>query len=169
MITQLENGFITKAKLNELVDGINASVADTTSINSILSNIVILNSNITKTVGVGGDFATLNLAINWCKRVIPNGYKVTLQLVVGFVMQEQVMLNNTNLGFVEIIGTDVVTSIDGAYITNGIILDGGLSPFYPAFYGYNSILPVINHRFTFSSNVPAGDIVTGKQIGRAHV
>ena len=53
MITQFENGFITKSKLNELVDGINASVADTTSINSILSNIVILNSNITENIVTG--------------------------------------------------------------------------------------------------------------------
>ena len=70
MITQFENGFITKSKLNEMVDGINTSVADTTSINSILSNIVILNSNITKTVGVGGDFATLSQAFEWCSRVV---------------------------------------------------------------------------------------------------
>ena len=36
MITQFENGFITKSKLNELVDGINATV--------------VLTENITKTV-----------------------------------------------------------------------------------------------------------------------
>ena len=156
MITQFENGFITKSKLNELVDGINANSEGVVDIKTKSDNIIVLTGDITKTVGSGGDFATLNLAVDWCKKVIPNGYKVTLQLVADFIMQEQVMLNNINLGFVEIIGTNVVTSIDGAYITNGIILDGDLSPFYPAFYGYNSIMPVINHRFTFSSNVPAG-------------
>ena len=72
MITQFENGFITKSKLNEMVDGINATV--------------VLTENVTKTVGIGGDFATLNLAIDWCKKVIPNGHTVTLQLVAGFIM-----------------------------------------------------------------------------------
>ena len=43
MITQFENGFITKSKLNEMVDGINAL------------DIVVLTKNITKTVGIGGD------------------------------------------------------------------------------------------------------------------
>ena len=151
MITQFENGFITKTKLNELVDGINANSEGIVEIKT-----KILTADVTKTVGIGGDFATLNLAINWCKKIIPNGYKVTLQLVAGFIMQEQVMLNSVNLGFVEITGKNVVTSIDGAYITNGIILDGDLSATYPAFYGYDSIMPVINHRFTFSSNVSGG-------------
>lgn len=156
MITQFENGFITKSKLNEMVDGINANSEGIVDIKTKSDNIIVLTGDETKTVGSGGNFATLNLAINWCKKVIPNGFKVTLQLVAGFIMQEQVMLNNVNLGFVEIIGTDVVTNIDGAYITNGIILDGGSATMYPAFYGYDSIMPVINHRFTFSSNVSGG-------------
>ena len=60
VITQFENGFITKSKLNELVDGINANsdsinansdsinanTGDITDINAILSNIVVLDSEI---------------------------------------------------------------------------------------------------------------------------
>ena len=101
MITQFENGFITKSKLNELVDGINAL------------DIVVLTEDITKTVGNGGDFTTLNLAINWCKKVMPNGHTVTLQLVAGFIMAEQILLENVNLGFV------TISSIDATnFITN---------------------------------------------------
>ena len=81
MITQFENGFITKSKLNELVDGINANSGDIADIKTKSDNIIVLTGDITKTVGTLGDFATLNLAINWCKKVLPNGYKVTLQLV----------------------------------------------------------------------------------------
>ena len=156
MITEFQDGFITKTKLNELVVGINENSVGLVDVNGILVNIMILTEDTTKTIGVGGDFTTLNLAIDWYKKVISNGYRVTLQLMAGFVMQEQVMLNNVNLGFVEIIGTDAVTSIDGAYITNGIILDGELATMYPAFYGYGSIMPVINHRFKFSSNISGG-------------
>ena len=58
MITQFESGFITKSKLNELVDGINAL------------DIVVLTEDITKTVGSGGDFATLSRAFEWCSRVV---------------------------------------------------------------------------------------------------
>ena len=54
MITEFQDGFITKTKLNELVGGIN----------DINSKIIMLTDNITKTVGVGGDFATITEAIN---------------------------------------------------------------------------------------------------------
>ena len=68
MITEFQDGFITKTKLNELVGGINANSEDLVDINSR-----ILTADVTKTVGVGGDFTTLNLAIDWCKKVISNG------------------------------------------------------------------------------------------------
>ena len=46
MITQFENGFITKSKLNELVDGINANTGDIVDINARM-----LIADVTKTVG----------------------------------------------------------------------------------------------------------------------
>ena len=98
MITQFQDGFITKTKLNELVGGIN----------NINSN--ILTTDITKTVGSGGDFATLNLAISWCKTLIPMSFKVNLQLMAGFVWSENISLDNVNLSNVEITSVDSVVN-----------------------------------------------------------
>ena len=125
MITQFENGFITKSKLNELVDGINAL------------DIVVLTEDITKTVGIGGDFATLNLAIDWCKKVIPNGYTVTLKLVVGFVMAESVLIESCDLRFVKIVrsNTDAIV-IDRGSITENYVFKG-IKSYMPYIYEVN--------------------------------
>ena len=48
MITEFENGFITKVKLNEMVDGINANSEEVIDINAR-----ILTADMTKTVGSG--------------------------------------------------------------------------------------------------------------------
>ena len=105
MITEFQDGFITKTKLNELVGGINNNTERLAEL-----DVIVLTENVTKTVGSGGDFTTLNLAINWCKKVIPNGYKVTLQLMAGFVWSENISLDNVNLSNVEITSVDSVVN-----------------------------------------------------------
>ena len=128
MITEFQDGFITKTKLNELVGGIN-------DINS-----KTLTANVTKTVGSGGDFTTLNLAIDWCKKVIPNGYKVTISVIGGTIIQESLIFKNVDLRFVEIISSDSsVITIDGNYLTPNYILT-----FAPFIYSKNSVVPKIS-------------------------
>ena len=105
MITEFQDGFITKTKLNELVGGINNNTERLAEL-----DVIVLTENTTKTVGSGGDFTTLNLAINWCKKVIPNEYKVTLQLMAGFVWSENISLDNVNLSNVEITSVDSVVN-----------------------------------------------------------
>ena len=140
MIAQFENGFITKSKLNEMVDGINATV--------------VLTENVTKTVGSGGDFATLNLAIDWCKKVIPNGYTVTLQLVSGFIMAEQILLKNTNLGFVTISSVDAIVMVTASTI-NTVFIDEK-----PILGGIDSIMPVIDVYFKLD-NIASSNFISG--------
>ena len=41
MITEFQDGFITKTKLNELVGGINAKSEDISGLSSDLSNLII--------------------------------------------------------------------------------------------------------------------------------
>ena len=131
MITQFENGFITKSKLNELVNGINANTGDITDINATLSNIVVLDSNITKTIGTGGDFTTITEAFEWCSRVIPTKYKVTLQLLTGFTWSELVTINDVDFGFV------ILTSVDGTVNTSLSPANSGF-----AFTATNSVCPM---------------------------
>ena len=153
MITQFENGFITKSKLNELVNGINANTGDIIDINAILSNIVVLNSNITKTIGAGGDFTTITEAFEWCSRVIPTKYKVTLQLLTGFTWSELVTINDVDFGFV------ILTSVDNTVNTSLNPVSSGF-----AFTATNSVCPMWKILLNGEKY-----IVTGKQIGRAHV
>ena len=130
MITEFQDGFITKTKLNELVGGIN----------DIDSN--ILTADITKTVGSGGDFLTLNLAINWCKKLTPNGYKVTISIIGGTIIQESLIFKNVDLRFVEIISSDSsVVTVDGNYLTPNYILT-----FAPFIYSENSVFPKISFK-----------------------
>lgn len=142
MITEFQDGFITKTKLNELVGGINAL------------DIIVLTADATKTVGVGGDFTTLNLAINWCKKVIPNGYKVTLQLMAGFVMAEQILLENLDLGFVTISSVDATVMVTSSAISTVFIVER------PIFGGINSIMPVIDVYFKLD-NIASSNTISG--------
>ena len=111
MITEFQDGFITKTKLNELVGGINANSEDISGLNSDLSNLIIeinakvLTANVTKTVGSGGDFVTLTEALNWCKTLIPNGFTLTLSLLVGYQI-EPLDYTNVDFGFVNLISSD---------------------------------------------------------------
>ena len=137
MITEFKDGFITKSKLNEMVDGINAL------------DIVVLTENITKTVGIGGDFATLNLAIDWCKKVIPNGYKVKLNILTGTIIQEYLKFLNVDLRFVEITSVDTTVTIDDNYLIPNLI-----STYAPFIYSVSSIVPKISFNSTLI-NEPA--------------
>ena len=142
MITQFENGFITKSKLNEMVDGINANSEGIVDIKTKSDNIIVLTGDITKTVGSGGDFATLNMAINWCKKVIPNGYNLAL-VITDSILTEYLFIENCNLGFVEIASAyNSTVKIDGAYLTNVITN----SVYF--IHGKNSIMPKISFNMT---------------------
>ena len=91
MITEFQDGFITKTKLNELVGGINALDS------------IVLTADVTKTVGVGGDFTTITKAIDWCKTLIPMSFKVTITIKSGTILyDENIQLYNVDLSFVTI-------------------------------------------------------------------
>ena len=126
MITEFKDGFITKTKLNELVDGINANSEDIVDI-----NVRILTADVTKTVGSGGYFATITEAFEWCSRVIPTKYKVTLQLLTGFTWSELVTINDVDFGFV------ILTSVDNTVNTSLSPVSSGF-----AFTATNSVCPM---------------------------
>ena len=142
MITEFQDGFITKTKLNELVGGIN-------DINS-----KTLTADVTKTIGVGGDFTTINLALIWCRSLIPNGHKVTLQLMAGFVMAEQILLENLDLGFVTISSVDATVMVTSSAISTVFIVGN------PIFGGIDSIMPVIDVYFKLD-NIASSNTISG--------
>ena len=98
---------------------------------------VARSTNITVTVGSGGDYTTINSALEYLSGFYPlyksNGVTATIQLLAGFVMAEQVLVKGLNLGWITITGVDAETNITHtALTTNFTSTDYGFSS-YPAF------------------------------------
>ena len=131
-IAQFENGLITKDMMNELVDNIN-------------NRVIGLDSNITKTVGTGGDFTTLNSAIDWCRGYYSREYKIILTIKSGTTLSEQIVFKNDDLRFVEIISEDSSVNVDSSSF---IVLDSSPDGSYKQFIlAFDSFLPLINTSF----------------------
>ena len=126
MITQFENGFITKSKLNEMVDGINGMTA-----NEIIY------------VGNGQMYITLSSALDYAKNRKPNrDYKIEIIIKSGTTISEQLIYENADFGHVIISSEDVEVNIDvrGFTITK-------VDSYKPFFYLSNGNCPLINTIF----------------------
>lgn len=79
-----------------------------------LQTVEYVTSNLTKTVGSGGDFATLQAAVDYFGTLIPNATSVvgTIMLKSGFVLEEGVVMRSKNLGWVEIKSEDNEVLVD---------------------------------------------------------
>ena len=99
MITEFQDGFITKTKLNELVGGINA-------LDSMTASETIY-------VGVGQTYATLSSALDYAKNKKPNrDYKIEIIIKSGTVVSEQLIYENADFGHVIISSEDVEVNVD---------------------------------------------------------
>lgn len=110
------------------------------------------------TVGTGGDFATINEAIEYLSkkhaRYWPDGYTAEIRLLSGFVMQEQVFVEGINLGWITITSEDSEVTIRRASLLKQTpSLDLPILGFRkPAFFGYkNAVLPTIGTIFTMDT------------------
>jgi len=111
-----------------------------------------IDTNITVTVGLGGQYSTINAALEYLSGFYPlhktAGVTATINLLAGFVMEEQVLVRGLSLGWIAITGADAETTITHtALIVN---FEGS----YPAF-GVNGggTLPLINHLFNMNLGV----------------
>lgn len=138
---------------DEIGSNSGASIVNTSSGESVQQVIDSLTTNyirqqrlaITITVGMSGDFATINQAISSIsdfRHVISSGNSgVRVELLPGFVMNEQVIIDFINLSFVEIYSSSVIP-INRAALTRSI---GG---YLPAFCANKSAsFPFINASF----------------------
>ena len=126
MITEFQDGFITKNKLNELVGGINA-------LDSMTANETIY-------VGVGQTYVTLSSALDYAKNKKPNrDYKIEIIIKSGTVVSEQLIYENADFGHVIISSEDVEVNVDVSGFT--IAKFGAQKPF---FYLNNGNCPLIN-------------------------
>jgi len=118
-----------------------------------------LTSNLTVTVGSGGDFPTINAAL---AHVVSTYYpvylstavvpRVTIRLLSGFVMAEQVLVESLNLSWITITGVDAETVINRSALTTY----WGIG--YPAFGATNGgFLPIIGQLFNMDTSGTASD------------
>ena len=130
MITEFQDGFITKSKLNEMVGEINMN-----------SNGVIgMTANETIYVGVGQTYITLSSALDYAKNRRPNkDYKIEIIIKSGTIISEQLIYENADFGHVIISSEDVEVNIDVSGFT--IAKVGSYKPF---FYLSNGNCPLIN-------------------------
>jgi hypothetical protein len=102
-------------------------------------------SQVTITVGASGDFSTINAAISSISKsqhVITAGNGgVRIELLSGFVLNEQVIVDFINLSYVEIFSASTIS-------INRTALVADVGGYLPAFCARNSAaLPIINASF----------------------
>ena len=127
-----------------------------------------IEADITKTVGIGGDFTTINGALEFLSKSYitykNTGVKVKIQLLSGFIMKEQVIVDGVDLGWIEISGVDTETIVDRASLTITKLI--GNTTHRPVFLAKNNAtLPIINQLFNMNTsgedNWQTGIVVVG--------
>lgn len=118
-----------------------------------------LTNNITFTVGNGGDFSTINTALEHIVSLYYSKYlqtpspgvggcpRVIINLLPDFVMSEQVLVNALDLSWITITGYDDETIIDKDALI--IQFDAGRAAFS---VGNGGCLPIIEQLFTMSGS-----------------
>lgn len=154
----VENNSIIYMLLNNLADvTLSEPVAGNADWVEISQKIRVV-ADETVTVGAGGDFLTINEALEYFDNRYP-AYKNTgvtgeISLLAGFVMAEQVICDAINLGWVTITGIDAETTITRSSLTVDVVTmlenEYDLSPLvsYPAFSAINGgVAPKIDQQF----------------------
>lgn len=107
------------------------------------------------TVGAGGDYATVNAAILGALAWLPMG-TVTIRLLAGFVMNEQVIAVNQNLSAITIVSNASVVTVNPAGITQTLVAIDNARPIFGAI-GVGAALPRIGALFAYVDNATAWD------------
>lgn len=169
----VESAAAVDARLDARLDAVEltisngASAISATRKDGVVSNIqdaldFKININTNFNVGVGGDFPTINSALLALSKMgkpqyLSGGLTVTLTLLSGFVLAEQVIIDKQDFGYVLILSQDAQVRIDHTVIAAGQVLTT-LDSTAPAFGGRNyAILPVIGCLFYYDSNSVARD------------
>lgn len=121
-----------------------------------------LTGDVTVTVGAGGDYATINEALAALSARAPEyvsaGLAVELNLLSGFVMEEQVFVHRIDLGWITVTSVDAEVTIARSALVNGDPLAGSLKPAWLAHE--HATLPTIDTIFSLdNSGVEAGSRV----------
>jgi len=110
-----------------------------------------LSTDLTVTVGPGGDYGTINNALaDLYEKYYPiytaRGFTVQIRLLSGFVMAEQVLIKNLDMGWMQICGEDQEIAIIRSTLTENF----GMG--YPAFGVIGGTLPELNCTFVMDDS-----------------
>jgi hypothetical protein len=89
------------------------------------------NEDITVTVGSGGDYATLNLALEALSRTVPvyksGGFSARVEILSGYIETERIRVSNIDLSWIRIVAQgDATISIEpAASMIDWLTVDGG--------------------------------------------
>jgi hypothetical protein len=142
-----KDGYILKS--NSLVqEGVEWGPAPGETRQELIGDIII-------TVGEGGDSPTINSALESITTLYYSKYisgencpRVTIKLLPGFVMSEQVIVDSLDLSWITIIGDDVETTINRSALTKEMPYAA-----YPAFSVMNGgFLPIIGQLFNMNTS-----------------
>lgn len=118
-----------------------------------------LGSSLIVNVGTNGHYATINEALAALVALYYPVYlatgevpQATINLLSGFVMAEQVLVEGVDLSWITITGVDAETMITRSALTRSLISR------YPAFGVYRGTLPVIEQLF----NMDASGVATNR-------
>ncbi|MFZ2544562.1 MAG: hypothetical protein WAW80_01155 [Candidatus Saccharimonadales bacterium] len=113
----------------------------------------------TITVGVGGDYATLNAALaeasRYSREYLSKGLALIIRQLTGFVMAEQVFVVQQDLSFVTITSDDAEVTITRSALTegNGGSTNNWRTGTFPAFCGMRGAkLPFIKTLYSMDSS-----------------
>src|SRR5690554_5349301 len=131
-----------------------------------------VDESISLTVGSGGDYSTINEALEFLSKRSANiTGSATILLLSGFIMSEQIFLRGIDLSWIEIVSEDAEVPIQRSSLTTQLDSPEGVAgPYYPAFSAYsNASLPVISTLFNMDSSGTAsgrvGIIIEGGSFG----
>jgi hypothetical protein len=139
-ISNGESGSSVRNKLNQAITRVNEIDKDT---------------NVSVTVGSGGDYASINDALVFMKKIQLAHRETpltgTITLLSGYQMQEQVIIRGVHLGWITITGQDSITTINRESLTINAASEYGFDvlPAFAAIAG--GILPIIDQKFTMNT------------------
>lgn len=135
----------------DTLDGVDAA-----NFNSIVS------TSETKTIGSGGDFATLTEALTYYAKKYPafanGGTTVTLKILSGTTISEQIFISDIDFSWIKITSDDTTVTISRAAMTQSVEdVYGGQAPsVYPFISVRRGKAPIIATNLAFDSSGSLG-------------
>lgn len=131
----------------------------------------LIDGTVNVDVGNDGLFTTIQAALNFFSDKFPNYRgKVNLNLQNGFIMKEQVLVENIDLGFISINGSSATHVIDVGFLTKTYNINQ--SPEFsvtPAFTTLNGKSPRLNAFFKMSTKTIENDTITGVYLNNSNM